>query len=90
MPVLLPVISGILALALVFIACEIGQRLNDAFDEINSTIIQFKWYLFPLEIKKVLPIIIGGAQQPVSLECFGSITCTREVFKQVSSSMFNY
>lgn len=83
MPVLLPIISGIIALALVFIACEIGQQLNNTFDEINSTIAQFNWYLFPIKIKHVLPIIIPIAQQPVTLECFGSITCIRETFKNV-------
>ena len=66
-----------------FIACEISQRVNDAFNGLNLTIHQFDWYLFPIEIQRMLPMIIVVAQQPVTLECFGSISCSREVFKNV-------
>lgn len=83
MPLLLLIFSGIFALTLVFIACELGQRLNNAFDRINLTIDRFNWYLFPNEVKCMLPMIIVLAQQPVSLECYGSIVCTRDVFKDV-------
>ena len=85
MPLLLLIINGIIAFAMVFIACEIGQRMNDAFDKIDFTIDQSDWYLFPIGVQRMLPTIIAVAQQPVSLECFGSITCTREVFKNVSN-----
>lgn len=77
-------IDGILGLILVFIASELGQRMGDAFEEIDFTIGQFNWYLFPVKIKRMLPMIILDANQPVVLECFGSIACTREVFKNVS------
>lgn len=83
MILLVPVINGIIGLILAFIACEIGQRTGNAFDKIDFTIKQFDWYLFPIEIKQMLPMIIAVAHQPVSLECFGSITCTKEVFKNV-------
>ena len=83
LPLLLLVISGIAAFATVFIACELGQRLIDAFDEISSTIDHLKWYSLPIEIQRLLPMIVVAAQQPVSVACFGSITCTREVFKNV-------
>lgn len=84
MPLLLSISNGTLALATVFIACELGQRLTDGFNDIELTIDQFAWYLFPIEVKRMLPMIIADAQQPVYLECFGSIGCTREVFKSVS------
>lgn len=76
-------LAGIMGLILVFIASELGQRMGDAFEEIHSTIDQFDWYSFPVEIKRMLPMIILEAKQPVLFECFGSIACTREVFKNV-------
>lgn len=76
-------LNGAAGLILVFIACELGQRITDAFDGIDCTIDQLDWYLFPIEIKRVLPIIIVSAQQPVSVGCFGSIICIRVVFKNV-------
>ena len=84
MPLLVLILSGVIAFATVFIACEIGQRMSDAFDGIHFTIDQFEWYLFPIEIQRMLLTIIAVAQQPVPLECFGSTTCTRVVFKNVS------
>lgn len=78
-------LNGIEGLVIVFIVSELGQRLNNAFEEIDLTIEQFDWYIFPIEIQRMLPMIIANAQQTVSLECFGSIACAREVFKNVSS-----
>lgn len=45
------------------------------------------WYIFPIEMQKMLPTILIEAQQLVALECFGSILCSREVFKQVSENV---
>lgn len=84
MPVLLLFVMGIFALALVFIISELGQRMSDTFDEIDSTLDKSDWYLFPIEIKRMLPMIIANAQEPVSLECFGSIICSRNTFKNVT------
>lgn len=80
------ILSGIIALATVFISCEIGQRMTDAFDQISTSIDKSDWYLFPNNIKRMLPMIVANAQRLVELECFGSITCTREVFKNVGTS----
>lgn len=90
MPMLLMVFCGIIAIFAVFIACELGQRMNGAFDEIHLTIDQWDWYLFPIEVKRTLPMIIAIAQQSVELQCFGSITCTREVFRKVSVESINH
>lgn len=76
-------LNGIIGLAAVFITCELGEKMSDAFVEINFTIDQFNWYLFPIDIKRMLPIIMANAQQPVTLEFFGSISCIRDVFKKV-------
>lgn len=76
-------LNGFFCLALVLNDCELGQRMTDAFEEINFTLNQFEWYLFPIEIKRMLPAIIANAQKTVAVECFGSIACNRDVFKNV-------
>lgn len=83
LPLFQLIIMGFISLALVFIACELGQRIADVFSEIGFRIDQSNWYLFSIEIKQMLPMIIANAQQPVTLECFGSISCIRDVFKNV-------
>lgn len=84
MSVLVLVVCGFFGLTTVFIICELGQRMNNDFHEIHNTIDRLDWYLFPIKIQRMLPTIIANAQQPILLECFGSITCTRETFKKVS------
>lgn len=71
------------AFGIVFIACEVGNRQSNAFDEIDDVIGQFKWYLFPDELKRILPFIIHFAQRPVNIEFFGSSSCNRNTFQRV-------
>lgn len=83
---LITIVYGFFAFGTLFVSCEIGQRGSDLFIEIEDEIIQFEWHSFPSKIKPMLPTIIIIAQQPVEIECFGSISCNRDVFKQVKSS----
>lgn len=73
------------AFGMVFMICELGQRMSNAFEEIEGVIVQFNWYLFPDKLKQMLPIILMNAQDQVAFECFGSIICSREAFRKVSS-----
>lgn len=66
-----------------FVACEIGQNVSNAFKEIDDEIDRFHWYLFPAEIQKMLPILLSVTQRPINIEVFGSIACDRENFKKV-------
>lgn len=84
---ILLILNGIFAFVAVFIACELGQRMSDAFVEIDITIDRFDWHLFPIEVQRLLPMVMANAQQSVSLECFGSISCGRVVFKSVCISV---
>lgn len=90
MPVLLMIFAGIFAFTLVFLTCELSQRLGNAFDEIDFTVHQFDWYLFPIQMKRMFPVIIVIVQQPISMECFGSIKCTRDTFKNVIHCAVSY
>lgn len=72
------------AFGIVLFACEMGERISDAFDEINDAISEFHWYLFPNKWKKVLAIIIQFSDQPVDIEFFGSISANRPTFNNVS------
>lgn len=66
-----------------FIACELGQRVHQTFIEHNNMINQLDWYLIPVDIQRMLPMLINFTQQSVAFECFGSTTMVRETFKVV-------
>lgn len=75
-----------MSFGLVFIACELCERVSNAFEEICTVIDQLDWYKYPSDIKRMLPMIMMNVQEPIAIECFGSISCSRKVFKQVSHS----
>lgn len=67
----------------VFVACEVGERLTSLFIEIDAKVENMKWYLFPIEVQRVLPIVMVNVQEKIIVECFGSFTCVRDSFKKV-------
>lgn len=68
----------------IFFFCNQGNLLTNRFEDFENIICQKEWYLFPIEIQKVLPIIINGLQDTVLLRGFGSIACTRSTFQNVN------
>lgn len=78
------VLQVVFAFGVLFCVCEIGQRVNIAYDECGQMIDEFKWYSFPAEIQRMLPMIINFVQQPIEIKCFGTTACDREAFKYVS------
>lgn len=71
----------------IFIYCELGQRVSEEFNGPYDAICQLRLHLFPIEIKRMLPIIILGAQQPIDLRGYGNFSCNRDSFKSVSGIM---
>ena len=68
---------------LIFIACELNQRLTDKFDQFDDTLWEIKWYLFPTKFQRFYLIFGSNTQQPVYIRGYGSIFFTRETFKKV-------
>lgn len=71
---------------LIFIYCELGQRVNEAFNRPYDAICQHESYLYSIEIQRMLPVIILIAQQPIDLRGYGNFSCTRDRFKSVSGN----
>lgn len=46
---------GLAELGVALMGCELGRRMNDAFEKINFLLDQLEWHLFPIEIKRILP-----------------------------------
>lgn len=73
-----------------FMEFEPDQRFSNLTDGINDVIIQMVWYLFPSESRRVLPIVMQSAQEPLVVKCFGNVSCARKQFKKVSLSSIIY
>lgn len=66
------------------VACELGQRVTDAFTSINDVIDQFNWYRYPAVMKRILYAILPTVQKPIDVKCFGSFAANRETCRKVS------
>lgn len=66
-----------------FLFCELGESVSDHFNLIPNVIYYLDWYTFPKDIQKMIPTIMMVSQQPIVLQAFASLKCTREAFKQV-------
>lgn len=71
---------------LAFMTCDIGQRLFDTFGKIEYEFGQMDWYLFPIEIQRMLSNLLIGVQMPMLVGCFGIAEGSREQFKKVSQT----
>lgn len=71
---------------ILFAACELGERLGNIGIVFDNELVQSDWYLFPMDIQKMLPMMIINTQKPFVAKCFGSVACTRRQFKKVNSS----
>lgn len=73
---------------LTLIFCEFGEKMRNAFDEIGAQFEYISWYLLPIVDQQKIPMIMSFNQMPVILRGYGSITGSREVFKQVLETRF--
>lgn len=80
------IIELVCSFTLLLLACELAGRLSYRFENVNDLIDQFDWYAFPLEMQKILPVMMMNAQQPVEVKSFGSIASNRETFRKVSET----
>lgn len=69
----------------IFIICEAGEQLISIFFRIDDSFEQLKWYRFPIDVQRLLPLITVNTQQEVTVACFGSFSCSRETFKKVDN-----
>lgn len=72
-------------LFLLFVACELGERVINEFNEINDAFCTLDWYKFPKRSSHILPMILMLTQKVERINCFGErFVCTRELFQKVN------
>lgn len=66
-----------------FLYCELGEMIKNEFNIFNEELCQCKWYLFSIDVQRMILIFMSDAQQPMLLRGYGNIVCTRNSFKNV-------
>lgn len=79
-----PLLASFWSFNVQLVFCHYGQTVTDRFEEIVNALGGNDWYTFPIEIQRMLPIIINVSQKPVLISGFGNLLYTHESFKKVS------
>lgn len=77
------------AFGTIFLICEFGERFTTRCESIEEAFYHWYWYLFPMEIQKLLVLAIASAQHTFIIKGYGNIPCTRSTFKSVNRNQFN-
>lgn len=73
-----------------FLVCEPGQRVTDAFARFNGEIDKCDWHLLPANKRRLYLIFSLDTQQPNNIRCYGRILSTRHTFKEVHCKMTSH
>lgn len=68
---------------LIFILCELGERVRFGFEKIGNEINNMNWYLFSIKMQRMIPTMQITGQQDIQLMAFGNFPCSRDNFKKV-------
>lgn len=82
MELFLPVAAWFWSIIAYFLFCEFGEMVTSAFNSLDM--FDCNWFLFPMDIQRLLPTIILNARQPVVFRGFANVLCKREAFRSVS------
>lgn len=72
----------------IFMCCELPQILTIQYDNFDNQLCQCKWYLLPIEVRRMLLIFMSSTQQPAIFYGYADIECSRETFKMVNFYLF--
>lgn len=68
---------------LIFVFCEIGHLVTQQFEKFNAELNQCNWYLYSLEMQRILAIFMSNAHQSTYIRGIGNILCSRRKIKEV-------
>lgn len=73
------------AFAFIFFVCEFGEMCRNEFDMFNDAIGYCKWYSLPMEIQRMIVILMANSQRSTTIHGCGNISCTRIACKKVNN-----
>lgn len=80
------ILNAILSwLCLFYLLCDYGEDMTQAFRALSISFFDDTWPLYPIELQKLLIIMIQGSQEAVYLKGHASINTSRDIFKQVNA-----
>lgn len=81
--IITPIVLTLFPIAFIFFFCEFGEMLTNQFNVFDEELCQCDWYAFPVEIQRMLVIVMINTQQTTALRGYANTFCTRDFFKKV-------
>lgn len=78
------------AFGIMFTYCEMGEQISNHFDEIENGFYQLDWHLLPIEIQRMMVMILMVTKQPMQFVGFGNFTASRITMRAVNHSFFYF
>lgn len=67
-----------------FLFCRFGSNVTFAFKMVSADIYQLDWHEYPMEVRKLMPIIIALTQKRIFMHGYDDTQKTHSVFKKVT------
>lgn len=83
MEMVISVIMLFHAIVINFLICEHGQWVTNQYAQLHDELDACDWYLLPIELRRLYFIFLLNTEQPVHLQCYVDIRCSRNTFKKV-------
>lgn len=71
-----------------FFFCMFGEMAKNQFNRFDEKLWQCDWYIFPMDVQKLLVTFMSCTQRPAILRGFAQTECTRNAFKTVNFNFF--
>lgn len=70
---------------ILLLMCVFGEMVTTAFGELNETVYELSWHLWPIKLQKHVPVILIKTQKPVTFKGLFTMDCSRDTFKKVTN-----
>lgn len=76
-------LKSLYAFVMIFNYCEACETFRKYFDGFYDDLNRLNWYNYPINIQRMMVIVIATAQKPAEIVGYGNVLCTRNLFKSV-------
>ncbi|KAL6421273.1 hypothetical protein ACFW04_011853 [Cataglyphis niger] len=84
------IIVGFLSLLYMFVANLVGQEITDHYNYIYATAYKIRWYIAPLEIEKLILILMQRSNKTFGLNISGLFIASIECFATLANASLSY
>lgn len=66
-----------------FAFCFFGEKVTRSIEDVNGMFYQCDWYVLPIEIQQLMPVVIMNAKKPIYIGKVAGLYSSLEVFGKV-------